>query len=767
MCRTCHLRRCDVRALWIVLSLFPSVAAQSQQQNPSIAAANSAVIEEIIVTAQRRDKSIQDVPISMTVFDHEDIEALKLINIAEVARYTPNVEWDRSFLGAANFSAIFVRGVGQPGGFFESTADPAVGVYLDGVYIGRALGSVLDVHDVAQVEVLRGPQGTLFGRNTTGGAVTIATTKPADEFTGWGDVTLGSDSRLDARLVLNVPISDQLLARLSGLSLNQDGYGSSLQDGTEYGDIDSDATRAALRWLPGDDITVDLTLDRSRSRQGPPVNTLVFAEVPPTSLTSLYNFFVAPGNSVAGFGDGIPWDARFLTPGNFTNYATGASRSEIDTRGLAATVLWRPGDLTFTSITSFRELESAWGLDVDLSPLTILEDEVFTDQDQFSQEFTLRGIVGPLDWLVGLYYFEEEASGSTNVLIVPEVADVEFDPDFGVPNPVFGVPFSDIGPFPSGRAESIAVFSHVVYEFSNRLSGIAGLRYTSENKKAIDDGSGIILSGQTDDTFTDLSPTIGIQYFIDPGLHLYASASQGFKSGGFNTIVALPRDEFLPFEQEEITAYELGFKMSRERFSLAAATFFNDYEEIQVPVIDNVVPQIRNAAEAEIYGAELELVAALTNELTFQAGIGYLDAEYKQLNEASLQDLIVPITLDSKFPNAPKWSVNLSFDWSSDLGTLGRLRLRGDYSWRDETFKDAINTPELLQGAYGLLFAAASLDTNDGRWQFTLFGDNLTDESYLLAGGANKPDFGLVVATFARPRTWGLNARYNFGQISN
>ena len=719
-------------------------------------------IEEIVVIGQRRERPLQDVPISITAFENTEIESLRLTDIAGVARYTPNVVWDQSFLGAGNFSAIFIRGVGQPGSFFESSADPAVGVYLDGVYIGRAIGSILGINDVEQIEVLRGPQGTLFGRNTTGGAVLVTTRKPGPELSGWGEVTTGSYDRLDARGVLNIPLSSNVFTRFSVSSLNQDGYGNSLQTGAEFGDVNADSARAALRWLARDDLIVDLTYDRNRTRQNAPVMTLMFADADPMSLTGAYNFFVAPTNSVEGWGDGIPWDDRFLTPSEFTNFATGRTLTDVDSEGLSAIVEWRAGDLTLKSITGFRSLESLWGSDTDLSPLTIIESTVDTDQDQFSQEFTLQGVSGQLDWLAGIYYFEEDVSSTDNaVLVVPELAEVPVDPVFGVPNPLFGVPLGNVGPGTSSSAESLAAFFHLDYAVSDRLSAFGGLRYTYEEKTAIDT-SGLVANGQTSETFDNLSPTIGLQYFVDPNLQLYANASQGFKSGGFNTIVVIPREDFLPFKPEEITAYELGIKMSRERFSLSAATFLYDYENIQFPVFNDVTPEFRNAAEAEMKGAELEFVMAPTSAFLIQAGISYLDARYTQFNVEDLEGLATPISIDNELPNAPEWTVNLGIRWSTDAGQAGRISLRGDYSWRDDLYKDAINTPEVRQSAFGVLYAAAEFASNDGRWAVILFGDNLTDERYIVSGGSNKPDFGLAFATYARPRTWGLSARYSF-----
>ncbi|MBT8066000.1 MAG: TonB-dependent receptor [Gammaproteobacteria bacterium] len=768
-----QLHHTSIRALSLLLlvallsQLFP-VPGRAQE---TIAESNTddadVFIEEIVVIAQRRERPLQDVPISITVFESSEIEALKLSNIAGVASYTPNLVWDQSFLGAGNFSAVFIRGIGQSASFFESSADPAVGVYLDGVYIGRAIGSVLGIHDIGQIEVLRGPQGTLFGRNTTGGAVLVTTLQAVPEPSGWGDVTTGSDNRLDARGVLNVPISDTVLTRFSASSLNQDGYGSSLQNGAEFGDINTDSARATLRWLHGDDLNVTLSYDRSRTRQDAPVLTLAFADADPmSSLTGAYNFFVAPTNSVEGFGNGVPWDDRFLTPSELTNFATGQTLTDVDSEGLTATVEWRSGDVTIKSITGYRSLESEWGSDTDMSPLTIVESTIATDQDQFSQEFTLQGATGQLAWLAGVYYFDEDASEEDSVLIIPDVAEVPTDPVFGVPNPLFGVPLGNIGPATSSSGESVAAFFHLDYGLSERLSAFAGLRYTREKKTAVDN-SGLVANRQTSKSFNELSPTVGLQYFVDPNLQFYASASRGFKSGGFNTIVLIPRDDFLPFKPEGVTAYELGLKMKRERFSLAAATFLYDYEDIQFPVFNDVAPEFRNAAEAEMQGAEVELVMAPTGAISIQAGVSYLDAEYSRLDAEDLAGLVAPISIDNELPNAPEWTVNLGLRWTTDIRQLGQFTLRGDYSWRDDMYKDAINTPEVKQPAHGLLFAAAEFASNDGRWTLSLFGDNLTDERYIAAGGSNKPDFGLAYATYARPRTWGLSARYSFGQAPN
>ena len=752
------------RALCVFSSLLPFATAQAQESTASQASDDALVIEEIIVTAQKRERVAHDVPISMTVFTDQALEALNLSDVAGIARYTPNLEWDASWLGASSNSSIFIRGIGQAANFAEHSTDPAIGLYLDGVYIARGLGSVMGVLDVSQVEVLRGPQGTLFGKNATGGAITMITTRPTDAFSGWADVTTGSDNRADLRLVINAPLTDQLLTRFSASSLNRDGYGVSLQDGTVFGDINTDYVRGTLRWLPGENLTVDFIADRTRARPGSPVITPVFIEPDPMSLAGAYNFFVAPANTVPGFGDGVPFDSLFITPGDFTNYSTGESGSDLDLQGLTAIVDWRPGDLTFTSITGYRDMESLWAVDVDGSPLTIIEDILGLDQHQFSQELNLRGRNGPLDWLVGLYYFEEEATASGGAIVIPDLATVEFDPIFGVPNPLFGVPLSlGIQPIVNvHRARSVAIFSHLEYAFTERLTGSAGIRYTDEEKRVSNPpGVAPVASNGNSSSFTNLSPMLGLQYFVDEDLHIYGSVSQGFRSGGFNTLVLLPRQDYLPFDSELATSYEVGVKASGGRFTVSGATFFVNYDDIQISVLNDFEPQILNAAEAELKGVEVELAAALTTGLKLQAGIGYLDAKYVKLDQV-LPGLTVPITLNTELMNTPEWSINLGLSYSKQLQRIGRLVIRGDYSWRDKSYKDAINTEELFQDAFGLLHASATLVSNDGRWQFTLFGDNLTNKQYIVSGVAGKPLFGLVAATFARPRTWGLSVQYRF-----
>jgi iron complex outermembrane receptor protein len=343
------------------------------------------------------------------------------------------------------------------------------------------------------------------------------------------------------------------------------------------------------------------------------------------------------------------------------------------------------------------------------------------------------------------------------------VFTVPFDPVYGVPNPLYQRSFGGLrSKFNTTGASSLAGFVHLDYAFTGRLSGALGARYTVEEKSTSNPPGAVPVASNGDsETFENFSPMASMQYFIDPGLQVYGRIAEGFKSGGFNTLVVHPIDHYQLFEPEEATSYELGLKASRERFNLTGSIFLVNYGAIHTSVLDETVPKILNVAKAEIRGFELELVAALSPHLTAQAGIGYLDAKYTKLNPKGLQGLIIPVTPDSSFMNAPEWSFNLGLGYSKQI-QLGRFELRADYAWRDKTFNDAINTEELVQEALGLLHASVSLASNSGHWQLSLFGNNLTNEEYIQGGLADKSDLGGAAANYARPRHWGISIRYRF-----
>ena len=865
------------------------------------------LLEEILVTARRREESLQDTPISITAFSGASLDQRQINSLSAIGSSTPNLMFDTgaTFSGANSSASVFIRGIGQVD--FTLTTEPGVGIYLDGVYMSQTIGSVLDLVDIERVEVLRGPQGTLFGRNTIGGAINVTSRKPADELQFDVKTTIGEDSRFDLRAGLNFPITDNLAARLSAATFNRDGYvdAPNTPSGDELGDIDQDVARLALGWDPSEEFRLDFNLDWSRQRESgvpnvlvgvfdgatfaipvPPIGSFPTDALAPLSFVDLHNLLATAPFGEQGclpsFAGPPPFcsptvvpNPRFLQsdicggnglnppgicpPGRsdiiniqndpWVNTSTLALASESDVWGANLALAYEFSWGTIKSITSYREMEAFTAIDIDAVEVVIGDLVDDFDTEQFTQEFQLSGVAfnDRLNWLVGLYYFTEEGTN---------LDDVEFTP----------------ARFLSGAQidnESTAGFGQLTFNFTDRLSLTAGLRYTDETKKSIvpsdcfappkgpatsvfdpttgmdvtitcarlqsvidpkflngtdstDPASGflpwinlivggdpnrdcclpisnaagipvggfipgldvspttglaqapangngfpLVPGGTAERSFDDWTPHINLAYRWTDDLLTYLSYSEGFKSGGFVQRVFPPKVEVPSFEPETAKVYELGFKWlgSNSRLRLNGAVFFTDYEDLQIEVNDGIAPVTRNAAEAEITGFELELTAVPGTNWLIQAGVGYLDAEYTQLDPSqNFTTDLRAITLDSELVNAPEWTTNVGIQYTATLGGGGQLIPRVDWAYTSEVFKDALNYPELRQDAYSLVNVYLTYIQPRGNWETALFATNLTDEEYITSGFANGLTQGRITANVARPRQWGLSLMYRFGE---
>lgn len=737
---------------------------------PAVGTANT--LEEVVVTAQKRSESLQETPISMQAFSESELEKRTAGDISQLAEFTPNVQFDFTspISGASNAAVIFMRGVGQTD--FTLTSEAGVGVYLDGIYLARSVGGVLDLMDIEQVEVLRGPQGTLFGKNTVGGAISVKTRQPGPEFEGAVSGTFGSDDRQDIKLSLNVPlVEDKLFLRLGAVSKNRDGFGKRTQTGETMGDMNSDTVRASLRWLVSDTADITINLDKTEADEDQPTTSLLKYD-PTGTLADLYNFYAATG-LINGPVTGPMWIDR----DPFKSAGTSKVGSELDVFGASVVANFDIGDIQLKSVTGYRETESSFGRDTDHSPATVLHTYNEQDMDQFSQEFNFSGnsLDGALDWLLGLYYFTEEGTDLNDITIVPEIfaADAACAA-VNCSGAGFGLGVRANSPLPLSVAgpvsidnESKAIFLHGTYHFNDQLSSTFGLRYTEEQKKShmpiylADVNFPMITNPRSEQNFYDLSPRIGLEYQVNDDLFTYVSYSEGFKSGGMVARYIAPRNDLIGFEPEQVKSYEVGFKSdwADGRVRLNGAMFFADYKDIQVTVFNGIVPEMRNAAEGEIKGLELEFTSLISDQLMFSANFGYLDAEYTKLAKAG-PGAVLEITKNHEFVNAPEWSGSLALEYTQPLD-IGELLMRVDYSYQDEVAKDAANTPELIQDSYGLLNANIVLTTTEGDWELSLFGRNLNDEEYLV-NGVSTTSFGIVEGTWGRPREVGLSVKYSF-----
>ena len=734
-------------------------------------------LDEIVVTARRRAEPLQQTPIAVSAVGAQEIQERGFDNISKVDQVAPNVTFNTTAAnsGSSNAAVVFIRGVGQSD--FYPQIDPGVGIYLDGVYISRTTGAILDTIDLEQIEVLRGPQGTLYGKNTIGGAINITTRGPADEFGGYVDVTTGAFERLDVKARVDIPLSDSLRTSLTYANLNRDGYirlvdfETGLSTGVALGNVDSESAAFKAEWEPDAPFTAALSVDWTEKREDSSGSTLLAVAdgTSPADGTSAFiqNTFIAPVTGEPLFTD------QFITGDPFLSFGQPErSRSNLDLFGAALTATWEATDwLDVKSITAYRRADSENDRDGDNSPVLILHPATRIDQEQFSQEIQFSGeaVEGRLNWLVGGFYLTE---------------DIFFD------GPV-DIAFIQIENTSDVKNDSLAFFGQATYDVTNRLGVTGGIRWTRDEKsndpRIVPTGGFTPFAGPPtgmpgdpgfpfapaegpfaplldpdepdEETFEEVTPSFSVDYEVTDDLFVYASYAQGFKSGGFSQRIAFPRETTPSFDPETVTTYEAGFKLDAlsNRVRINAAGFYSEYDDLQVVVFNMIEPINENAGSAEISGFEVELTAAPTDALDLSAAVGYLDAEYTAIDPGTL----IPDGADLAY--TPEWTINGSAAYLVPVQAIsGDVRVRADWSYRSEVFFDALNTPELRQDGYHLLNLSATYTDLDELWSVSVGATNVTDEEYIVGGFADLGNTSFIDATFARPREWYVRARRNF-----
>jgi iron complex outermembrane receptor protein len=743
----------------------------------------AATLEEVVVTARKRQESLQDTPLSISAFTGKNMEARGVMDISQIADFTPNMQFDFSapITGSSNAASIYIRGVGQSD--FLLTTEPGVGVYVDGVYLSRSMGGVLDLLDIERIEVLRGPQGTLFGKNTIGGAINVTTQKPAESLEGSLEGTIGRFSRKDIKASINVPVvANKLFVRVSGAYQSRDGWAKRADD-KELGDKNTGTIRGSALLRATENLEVILSADWTKARESSPVSTLLRVD-PTVGLTGLYNGFVASGPAQV-------YDPRYVvgepTVGGVVNNGTDPIGSNLEIYGGSLTLNWKSDDIAVKSISAYRKMNVDFGNDADHSPLPIMSTYNIIGHKQFSQEINVSGqaLDNKLTWLVGGYFFNEKGSNATQVPITLGLFQ-----NAGLQAFALGLPAGPMqsqllalvaaGPSAAGtnsvNNSSYAAFTQATYHATDALSITAGVRYTYEKKKSLNlsvykdlvDSLPpntpipapfyVLADGHAEATFKDASPMVSLQYRFNPEVMTYMSFSRGFKSGGFNERYRMPRPAPVSFRPEHVSAFEAGFKtdLLDRRLRLNGSAFYSKYTDIQVTTVQNLEPLTNNAAKANIKGFELEFVALPFKGFTLNGGMGYIDANYTSIGQG------VIVGINNMFVNTPEFSANIAAEYKIPVRANDEITLRGDYSYRTKVANDAENTPELIQSGYGLVNAGISYDLHDLGLSATLFGRNLTDKRYLVTGWADLTSLGLVEGVWGSPREWGLQVKYQF-----
>jgi iron complex outermembrane receptor protein len=780
-------RACLTLGLTAAIALFGSDAFADAQTTSVGTPVESDTLEDIVVTAQKREESLQDTPIAITAFTDATIAKTGVGNIADLAEKAPNVtfKFTAPISGASDAAAVFIRGIGQSD--FALTTDPGVGTYVDGVYVSRSVGGVLDVLDLQRVEILRGPQGTLFGRNSIGGAISLITKQPSfDETSGTFQFTGGSRNQVYLRGAVNIPLAEDLAVRIAASSKQRDGYVNTAFSPdspyyekalTNLGNEDRQALRVDLLWKPLSQLDVAVASDYSHVNENnaPAVLVGVTGTTSPANgpIVFLYNAFQAPTTVLPGFPNGQYSAANFVTGRNDVTYGTGPNGTRLQSYGSAVTLTYRlDPQFSIKSISAWHHEAGTFARDADGSPI-VLTDNIDTDYQhfQFSQEEQLNGSVldDLLKFTTGVYYFSE--TGSDPLI-------VEFPSSFGLLNISQDVV----------RNSSYAGYGQAVYSFTRSLSLTAGVRYTEDKKRFLTNqtltitgpggtaatgapvGTVVPLVPPDSDvarTFTNTSPHVSLDYKLTDSALLYASFSEGFKSGGFNLRYVVPSATVLGFGPEKVDSYEVGAKLENaaHTIQLNVAGFTTAYKNVQLTYFETFgAPVTANGGNARIDGAELELKAKPTKDLNVGVSAGYLDAHYTSLVAGLNAGATTPaqfITLNTHLPNTPRWAPSADVDYSIPAGNRGHFLVVADARYSSEVFNDAQNSPFLRQGGYAIADTSLSYFPNDSHWSARAYIDNVADKRYIVSGDSNY-GIGFHEAEFNHPREYGAGFTYKF-----
>ncbi len=743
-------------SLAIACALLPPVAwAQETAPAEPADAQQVNTLGKITVTARKREETLQEVPVAVTAFTPDTLDKLNVRDLGDLDAQVPNLTVYAA-RGSSSTITAYIRGVGQSDPLWG--VDPGVGLYLDDVYIARPQGALLDVFDVGRVEVLRGPQGTLYGKNTIGGAIKYISRPLSTDLEGFGQVTVGNYGQRDIKAAIGGGLggNDALRARLAVADLHRDGFGENIVTGGDVSDKKIKAMRFNVGAYVTDAVDLQFALDWMEDTSGVrgaqmlapnPFAPSIFAPNP-----------LAPENA--------PMADRYDVRNGMPNI------NDTSMHGMSATVNARPNeDWTFKYVIARRDSDTETNIDFDTLQAKVADVKAFYRDQQVSHELQANfDSGGRARGVMGIYYFDGEAGGQ-------------------VLNNFFNLSFGDTQG--TVYTESFAAYADWTFDLTDQLKLDVGARYTDEDKHAV-----VFNQGYLDDSFTrpsgvvvadfdktinfkNVSPKVSLDYQITPDIMVYGLASRGFKSGGFNIraqATAVPRSAE-PFDDEKVDSYEIGSKMGffDQRLFLNLAAFHNKYDDIQLSIFtaydsngdgseDAFFGDFTNAGSGTVNGFELEYQWLPTEHWLISGNLATLDAKYDEYMFKN-----VNIAGQQEFTNAPDFSGTLNLEYRTELAGGGNLSARVGYSYQSdvvattEVTRDPVTgviTRPITQDGYGLVSAGVIWKTGSN-WSLSLQGTNLTDEQYLTTGYVI-PALGVRTGFYGAPRQYSLSARYDF-----
>lgn len=738
-----------------------------------IASQAAAQIEEIVVTAQKRSESVQDIPVAISAFDEKSIRELGIASVTDLTNHAPNMAFQDTGIG----QTLNIRGVSQVA--TTDANESNVAVYMDGVYIGSPINLTAALYDLERIEVLRGPQGTLYGRNSNGGLANFISRRPTEEFEGYVSAEVGNYGKVVIEGAVSGELSDGIRGRLAVRKDTDDGWQENIINGDDWNETDIESLRAQLAFDLNQDATLLLNANVTNSDSsygGFSLNGLLDPSGS-GSLCSASPSSIRDSNPcITSFGE----NAGSPDPEDTQSDFTSAPKSDKEQYGLSAQLDWDFGQVTLTALSSFVKIDSYLENDGDGSVTAGVADFFsnnnatyqITEYEQFSQEIRLSQVTDTVDWVAGIYYFDSETDAFGQL---------------GHPSGFFGTtPLGDS----TIEKESWAIFGDAKFKLSDQLTLAVGLRYTDEEQEH----TGELFPGTPFAAFfppfsfdTDEDPVTGrlaLEWSVTEDAMIYASYARGFKSPAFNAhFIGFfgGASEAAPSETEEIDSFELGLKSQwlKNTLQLNAALFYYQYDGVQQTLSapspsGQVFPRLDNFGDADVFGAEIELNYVPNDRWQFAVGVGVLDTEVDSSQFANTQPLTpaddpaTPGINESLSPvdgnelaNAPELSYNLMAKHIVPLGDNGKISFQLGYNWRDDIFFGVDNNPYEAQESFGLLDARISWTSVSESLVIEVFGNNLTDEEYFIHGFVDMTN-GAFSGIWGKPATYGARATYSF-----
>jgi iron complex outermembrane receptor protein len=732
-----------------------------------LVAAQSNGLEEIVVTARKRTESLQDVGLAVSAMSQTEIDRTFARDLMDLASVSPNLIIDDTGQGPGGVAAIFIRGIGAAD--VEKNFDPAVGVVVDGIFMGANAGSLLRSIDLASIEVLRGPQGTLFGRNTIGGLINVTHTQPTGELGGKVRVGIEDYDTYYVDGILNFGITDSLAAKVSLAKRDQgEGYYDNITTGEDgRGANDYQSYGINLLWDASDDLEFEFTYQKEETEQDTPelINTGQQRHL----LCSTYGYCSPSQNQ--------PISGDRLKTANLGLKSSGPAADKNNPFLITSAADAVPIALEATFDTELYAFESRWNIS-DSYRVDYLfahwesDEEAITNwdgtpellygtsrpgtYDQDSHELRLTyDASGKLSFVGGLYYWENSYTADSNSWV-----------GFPVPGSIL-----DIYQFTEQETKSTAIFFEGDYAVTDALTLTLGGRYTEDEKSSRQEGNVKTISGDfttnPEETWEEFTPRVGARYAFNDDLMAFFTYSKGYRSGGFNGRVNSVEEARDPYDPETVDNYELGLKSEwlDNRLRVNANMFYMEYgdkqEELQLPSEGGTGQKtvVTNASSATIQGIEVDVQAYITQNLSLRANIGYLDTEYDGFEYQDLDGSTVDLSA-LEFRRAPDFTGSLDATYEWDMAN-GHAWIRGAYHFIGEHYTNVTNSPELENDAQHLVDASVNYAMNNGL-QFSLFGRNLTDEDGY-SHGYDVAGLWSYASTRA-PRTYGFEVQYSFGE---